>query len=171
MVAAMPPPERTYALGSLFGPRNREVLGHVPHANRLGICVVEMGPATVTLLLPYRAEFVGDPNRGVIFGGAVTTLLDHACGMATACSLEELVVIATIDLRIDYLRAAEPGREVFGRTECYKTTRNIGFVRGLAWEHDPADPFATCHATMMIGARRQRSTLASDVGRDEEASS
>jgi len=161
---------RKYALESLFGAKGGELVGHVPHAIRLGIRVVEIGPGTATLLLPFRDELVGDPTRGVVFGGVITTLLDHGSGMATACALEEFTAIATIDLRIDYLRAAAPGLDLYGRTECYKVTRNVAFVRGLAWERDPADPFATCQAVMMLGAHRKGSVLAGHVNRDAGAS-
>ena len=155
--------DRQYALGSLFGQKGNELVGHVPHAIRLGMRVVEMGPGTVTLTLPYREELIGDPTRGVVFGGVITALLDHGAGMATACALEELTAIATVDLRINYLRAAEAGFDLFGRMECYKLTRNIAFVRGAAWEHDANDPFATCNATMMLGAHRKGSALAAHI--------
>ena len=159
--------ERKYALASFFGYKGREPAGYTPHAIRLGVCVVEMGPCTATLVLPYRDEFVGDPTRGIIFGGVITTLLEHGSGMASACAVEEFTAFSTIEMRIDYLRGAKPRLDLYGRTECYKVTRNVAFVRGIAWEDDPADPFATCHATMMLGAHRKGSVLVGDI--DNEA--
>jgi uncharacterized protein (TIGR00369 family) len=144
--------ERDYALGFLFGPGRDEMVSYTPHAAHLGIKVVEIGAHFALVKLPYRSEIVGDPQRGVVFGGAITTLLDHASGIAVACSLKELCAIATVDLRIDYLRAADPGRDLFGRVECYHLTRNVAFVRGTAYEDDPQLPFASMLATMMIGA-------------------
>ncbi|HYD50388.1 MAG TPA: PaaI family thioesterase [Terriglobales bacterium] len=143
---------RQYALASLFGPATIDMIGHTPHAKRLRMRVIETGPAMAVITLPYHEELVGDPSRGVIFGGAITTLLDHASGLCVACALPELTAIATIDLRVDYLRAAQPEHDLFARTECYKVTRNVAFVRGTAWEHDAADPFATSHGTFMLGA-------------------
>lgn len=150
---------KSYALGSLFGPVTIDMIAHTPHAHRLGMRVVEIGPAFAVITLPYKEEIIGDPGRGVVFGGAITTLLDHASGLCVACALEELVAIATIDLRVDYLRAAEPGRDLFARTECYRTTRNIAFVRGTAWDNDPSEPFATSHGTFMLGANASGSFL------------
>ncbi|MBI3785237.1 MAG: PaaI family thioesterase [Deltaproteobacteria bacterium] len=144
--------QKRYALDSLFGPADENIVSHTPHAQYLGIKAVETGPGFAVMKLPYRHELVGDPARGVVFGGVITTLIDQASGLAVACSLEELTAIATIDLRIDYLRAAEPGRDLYTRSECYKLTRNIAFVRASAWEHDIGDPFATCQATFMVGA-------------------
>jgi uncharacterized protein (TIGR00369 family) len=141
-----------YALASIFGPGLDEMISHTPHAKYLGLRVVETGPRYAVLMLPHRPELIGDPARGVVFGGAITTLLDHASGLAVACAMDTLRAIATIDLRIDYLRAAEPGLDLFGSAECYKRTRSVAFVRGKAWDRDPEDPFAHAIATFMLGS-------------------
>ncbi len=151
--------ERRYALESLFGQARSEFTEHIPHCKFLGMEVVHAGPCEATVRLPYRDELVGDPRRGVVFGGVITTLLDHASGLAVSCSLEELRPIATLDLRIDYLRAAEPRRDLLGRVECYKLTTHVAFVRGAAWEHTPDDPFATMVATMMVGSSSTMSPM------------
>ena len=129
-----------------------DLMGHTPHCTALGIQVVEVGPRSATVRLPYREELIGDPVRKVVFGGVITTLLDHASGLAVFVSLSELRPIATLDLRIDYLRAAEPGCDLVGRVECYKLGAQVAFVRGTAWDRTPDDPFASVHATMMLGA-------------------
>jgi uncharacterized protein (TIGR00369 family) len=152
-----PPP--TYALGSLFGPGNEHMTSHTPHAHHLGMLVVETGPGFAIIKLPYREELIGDPVRKVIFGGAITTLLDHASGLAVACALETLRAIATVDLRVDYVRAAAPGCDLYARVDCYKVTHSVAFIRGIAYEHSPDDPFASCLGTFMLGANRANSTF------------
>lgn len=152
--------ETRYALEALFGPGHESMVSHTPHAQYLGIRVEEIGPCFAVMRLPYREELVGDPARGVVFGGVITTLIDHASGLAVACSLPELTAIATIDLRVDYLRAAAPGKDLFVRSECYRRTKNVAFVRAIAWEDDPAQPFASCLATFMLGANRAGSPFA-----------
>jgi uncharacterized protein (TIGR00369 family) len=149
-----------YALGSLFGPGREDMTGYTPHARYLGLKVVETGPGFAIIMLPYRAELIGDPVRKVVFGGAITTLLDHACGLAVACALDVLRAIATVDLRVDYLRAATPGLDLYGRVECYKVTRNIAFVRGIAYDRGIDAPFASCVGTMMVGANRSDNSFA-----------
>ena len=143
-----------YALASLFGPGLEDMTSHTPHARYLGMKVIETGPGLAVLTLPYRAELIGDPVRKVVFGGAITTLLDQASGLAVACALDVLRAIATVDLRVDYLRAAAPGLDLYARVECYKVTRNVAFVRGIAYEHGRDDPFASCLGTFMLGANR-----------------
>lgn len=141
-----------YALEQFFGGDHQPMVTHVPHCKHLDMRLVEAAPCAGTVSLPWQERLVGDPSRGVVFGGVITTLLDHACGLAVTCSLEKLIAIATLDLRIDYLRAAVSGCELFARAECYKSTRNVAFVRGTAWDEDADDPFATCLATFMLGA-------------------
>ena len=149
--------QRRYALESLFGPGDASMVGYVPHARHLGIRVVETSPGVAICMLPYRDELIGDPVRRVVFGGAITTLIDHASGLAVACALEQLTAIATIDLRVDYLRAAEPGRDLYTRSECYRVTRNVAFVRAVAYEESADDPFAGCLGTFMLGANQSDS--------------
>lgn len=159
--------ERRYALAPLFGPAQYDMTQHTPHARRLRMRVVETGPATAVLTLPYHAELIGDPARGVVFGGVITTLIDQASGLAVACAMEELAAIATIDLRVDYLRAAEPGLDLFARAECYKLTRHVAFVRAVAYERSPAEPFAGCLGTFMVGANSGGSPLGRLIGEGE----
>ena len=153
------PPPRRYALQSVFGPGQPGMMMHTPHAAHLGLRVVETGPGFGVCALPFREELIGDPRRRVIFGGAITTLIDHVSGLAVACALEELTSIATIDLRVDYLRAAEPDRELYARSDCYRVTRNVAFVRAIAWERTAGDPFASALGTFMLAANPTGSAL------------
>ena len=101
--------EKEYVLGALFGDSPQSLLEHVPHCGDLSMVALHAGPNEVTLKIPFDPELVGDPTRGVVFGGVITTLLDHGGGIAVMCSLDELRSVATIDLRIDYMRPATPG--------------------------------------------------------------
>jgi len=78
----------------------------------------------------------------VIHGGAITALLDGASGAAVFATLTDFVPIATLDLRIDYLRPAEAGQDVHARATCYKLTNNVAFTRAVAYHEDPEDPIA-----------------------------
>lgn len=125
-------------------------------AEALGVETVEIGQAVALLRIPYKPEMVGDPETGVIAGGVVTTLLDHACGQAVMAALGEAMTIATLDLRIDYMRAAAPGQPLYARAHCYKLGRSVAFVRASAFEHEEADPVATAQAAFMLNASAGR---------------
>jgi len=90
----------------------------------------------------------------VLHGGVITTLLDNCAGIAVATALPDLRSIATLDLRIDYMKPATPGLDVIGYTRCYKVTRHIAFVNGVAYHESADDPIATTAMTFMLGANR-----------------
>ena len=121
-----------------------------PQAVAIGMETVSWDGATANLRVPYKAELVGDPDTGVIAGGVVTTLLDHTCGQAVMAALGTPTPIATLDLRIDYMRAAEPGLDIHARAHCYKLTHSIAFVRATAYDRDVGDPVATAQAAFML---------------------
>ena len=129
---------------------NQAMIAAVPLNAALGLRALDFGEGEATVLLPYRAELVGDPDRGVLHGGVITGLIDATCGLAVFMRLEEITRIATLDLRIDYLKPATPPHDVRVRAECYKLTRQIAFVRATAFHDDPADPIATSAGTFMI---------------------
>ena len=120
-----------------------------PQAAALGFRLVSAASGVGSMAVPYRADLVGDPDTGVLAGGVITTLLDHVCGMAaTSAMLEKggATSLATLDLRIDYMRSAEPGREVIALARCYKLTRSIAFDRASAFEDSEDNPVATAQA-------------------------
>lgn len=135
--------------------RGNVMLGLVPHSRTIGMQLVSVEPDTAIIMAPYAPHLVGNPDSGVIHGGVITSLLDNASGMSVACHMGERKTIATLDLRIDYMRPASPGEAVYARAECYKVTNNIAFVRGTAYHlkdghHAVNDPIATCVATFML---------------------
>lgn len=107
----------------------------VPWAQAMGFTLTHLERGRAIGVLPYREAIVGDPDTGVIHGGAVTSMLDNLCGTAIVAALDEFKSTATLDLRIDYMRPAEKGLDLIGEAECYHFTRNVAFVRAWAY-HD-----------------------------------
>ena len=95
-------------------------------------------------------RLVGNPASGVVHGGVITALLDSCYGLAIFVKLNRLRPMATLDLRIDYLKPATPGREIFGGAVCYKLGHELAFVRGAAYHDSPDDPIATSSAIFMF---------------------
>ena len=132
---------------------NRAVADNVPHNHALGISIEDVGDRWARFRMPYDARFVGDPTTGVLHGGVITALLDGCSGAAVFASLPRMQPIATLDLRIDYLGPAEVGRDVRALATCYHLTRNVAFVRAIAYHDDEAAPIATSAGTFMLGTR------------------
>lgn len=121
----------------------------VPHNHALGLKLVDIGPAEATVELPYADFLVGNPETGVLAGGAVTTLIDASCGSAVFLKLGRFAPLVTLDLRIDYLRPARPGIALTCVAECYKLTRQVAFVRALVHQGDKSNPVASAQGTFM----------------------
>jgi uncharacterized protein (TIGR00369 family) len=129
----------------------------------LGAEITDATPGKVTMRLPYSAKLVGNPDTGVLHGGAITALLDHACGMAVGSGLGVIITeaqarqttsYATLDLRIDYMKAARPGADVFVVGECVKITRQIVFARARAYQESEGDPIAMATGTFITTETR-----------------
>ncbi|MGH7024628.1 MAG: PaaI family thioesterase [Caulobacteraceae bacterium] len=143
------PPEHAANLAQL-GARMAE---DTPQAAALGFRLVSVEPGLAAMAVPYGKKLVGDPDSGVIAGGVVTTLLDHVCGLAVSSKLLEagaIGAIATLDLRIDYMRGAEPGCDITAKAHCYKLTHAIAFVRAVAFDLHEDDPVATAQAAFSL---------------------
>jgi uncharacterized protein (TIGR00369 family) len=125
----------------------------VPHNQALGIRILDISPTEASFELPYDPKLVGNPDTGTLHGGAITALLDACCGAAVFAALPQLVPIATLDLRIDYLKPAEPGKPVIGKATCYKMTRNVAFTRGVAYQDTPDNAIAHSVGTFMLSTR------------------
>ncbi len=131
--------------------------GLIPHARVLGIRVLEVGRGTARLALDYREELLGDPERGLIHTGVITTLIDSACGFAVIANTGKPITIATLDLRMDYLRPALRDKTIYAQAECYRTTRHIAFVRATAWQDSEQRLVATSTSAFMLQSRRAKS--------------
>jgi uncharacterized protein (TIGR00369 family) len=129
---------------------------HVPHASDLGIRIEEVGRSIARVALDFREELLGDPERGLIHTGVITSMIDSACGIAVIAALEQPVTVATLDLRMDYLRPALRDRTTHVLAECYRLTRHIAFVRAQAWQDSQDRLVATSTSAFMVQPRRPR---------------
>ena len=121
-----------------------------PQAVALGFETVSMGVGRASMRIPWREDLVEDPVSRALASGVVTTLMDHCSGMAVAAVEEDRFPTATLDLRIDFMRAAAPGAGVVVEAHCYKSTETLAFVRATAWDSDPEDPIATVQAAFVL---------------------
>ncbi|MBC7506162.1 MAG: PaaI family thioesterase [Sandarakinorhabdus sp.] len=128
-------------------------LAGVPHLSAVGIVYRAHGPDWAELEMPFAQQQLADPDYGIIASGAIFTLMDNSAGFSVHMALGEFLPIATIDLRLDYLRGPAPGATVVGRATCYRLTRQIAFVRGVAHDGDPDRPIANMAGTFIIPPR------------------
>ncbi|MEN9062349.1 PaaI family thioesterase [Ponticoccus litoralis] len=128
----------------------RQFIEMIPHTRALNMAVTEIGDGLAQIQMPYDARFVGDPETGVIHGGAVSALMDTCGGAAVMSHPKSPAGTATINLRIDYMRPATPGQTIVARAECYHITRSVAFVRATACDDDAAHPVATATGAFTV---------------------
>ncbi|QFT63989.1 uncharacterized domain 1-containing protein [Roseivivax halotolerans] len=128
----------------------REFIAAIPHSKMLGMQIEEIGDGYARITMPYSERIVGDPKTGVIHGGAVSALMDTCGGAAVMSHPTAPGGTATIDLRIDYMRAAKPGDTITAEARCTHITRNVAFVRATATDADSDNPVATATGAFTV---------------------
>jgi uncharacterized protein (TIGR00369 family) len=78
----------------------------VPFNRYLGMRGESASEGRCVLRLPVRGELVGDPRRPAIHGGAISSLIDTAGGVAAWSALGDDESVSTVDLSVDYLEPA-----------------------------------------------------------------
>lgn len=128
-----------------------------PHAKAIGMTLESAEARKCTVKVPYAEHLIGDPDTGVIHGGVITATLDNASGWSVRChpNWSEGVSMATLDIRIDYMKPAVPGEDLYVEAECYRMGKSVAFVRALAFHSDKDDPVATSVGSFMLGTPNQ----------------
>ncbi|TAE51118.1 MAG: PaaI family thioesterase [Bacteroidetes bacterium] len=81
----------------------------VPLHKFLGMTVLEIRDGYCKMRFPFREEVMGDFRAKRWHGGIIATALDSVGGAAAATTLTSFEdKLATIDMRIDYLRGSGP---------------------------------------------------------------
>jgi acyl-coenzyme A thioesterase PaaI-like protein len=108
-----------------------------------------LGDGWVELVLHWNEGLAIDAHSRTLASGPIIGLLDNVTGVAVWQRRGMITHQVTVDLRLDFLREPAPGLNLIGRGECYGLTRDLAFVRGIAYEHSPDDPVASATGTYM----------------------
>jgi uncharacterized protein (TIGR00369 family) len=128
----------------------RAFITELPYCRALRLELAAIDAGMAEMAMPYHPDLVGDPATGVVHGGAVSALMDTSCGAAVMSHPEAGHGTATLDLRIDYMRAARPGHRIRARAEVTHVTRSVAFVRATAWDEDDTRPVATAAGAFTV---------------------
>jgi len=89
-----------------FGALRDLIENKIPFNRFVGIRVRTLDRGRCKLYIPYRAQLLGDSRRKAIHGGVLSMLIDTCGGFAIWSMCDIDARIATIDLRVDYLKPA-----------------------------------------------------------------
>lgn len=127
-------------------------LAALRHCQILGLTVEQVTEDRLQMRLPYSEKIIGDPLTGVLHGGGLTTLMDTACGTLVFTSLPDFELCPTLDLRMDYMKAATAGQDVIAHAEIVRIAKSVVFTACKVYQED-GTLVARCGATFMrIGA-------------------
>lgn len=115
----------------------------------LNIELLHVESEPIEARVAYRPEFLGDAAAGLWHTSVATALADSACGLAVFLALPGFEAIATLDLRMDYLRPAVAGQDLHVAAECHHITRSVAFARATLYQADRDRPTALCTAAFM----------------------
>lgn len=132
----------------------------IPFSAALGIETDTIDKDGCRLRMPCRDTFMATLGSSTIHNGIITALIDSTCGCAVAARIGHPERIATLDLRVDYLRPVQSQTDLFCEAVCHSVASNIAFVRATVWQaEEDKQPIATAVATFMRSASTAKAAL------------
>ncbi len=102
----------------------------IPFNKHLGMKVVHLLEGHAVIMVPPQPYLVGDPFRPAIHGGVISTLIDVAGGAACFTMMHGFDDrVSTVDLRVDYLRPATAGVELYGEAKVLRMGNKVAVTR------------------------------------------
>ena len=100
-----------------------------PSAVLLGWELVSIDPDAGTIEVAFAATAQFLNPAGVIQGGFVAAMLDDTMGPALVATLPEGEFAVTLELKVNFLRAAAPGR-ITGTGRVVRRGKDVAFLAG-----------------------------------------
>jgi uncharacterized protein (TIGR00369 family) len=117
------------------------VEAQIPFNRVLGLRVESLEMDSVCLKIEMKEELIGNPMRGILHGGVISSVLDVTGGMTAAMGVlkklagrpfeeigKRLLSVGTIDLRIDFLRPGR-GRYFLATGSIMRTGQKVAVIR------------------------------------------
>ena len=114
-------------IAQMWNARGKGLITH------MALEIEEVSTERVRVRMPFNPDFCVDAEQSLLHGGILTALLDSVFGLANFVAIEGVSTMATLDLRVDYLRPAHSRADVIVRAHCFRQTRHIAFDSGSIW--------------------------------------
>jgi uncharacterized protein (TIGR00369 family) len=101
----------------------------VPFNRFLGMKIILLTSEEAIISLPWKEEFVGDPQRQAVHGGILSSLIDVCGGSACWMAITEPDTrLSTVDLRVDFSRKG-PCEDLECRAEVVRMGSSVAVAR------------------------------------------
>lgn len=128
----------------------------VPHSKDLGMEVLAVETDQVRMRLAPQPWQLSDDGTEDICSSVLYSLADSAAGLAVFAAAQELAPIATLDLRMDYLRPAAIGRALLASAHCRHLSDEVAFIHCEIFSEGEEQAVATGSATFMRNTAGKR---------------
>ena len=127
--------EKMEQIAQMWNSRGKGLITH------MALEIEEISSEGVRVRMPFNKDFCVDADQTLLHGVILTALLDSVFGLANFVAIEGVSTMATLDLRVDYLRPAQSRADVIVSAHCFRKTRHIAFNSGSIWfdGHDDAE--------------------------------
>lgn len=125
------------------------LVARLPFAASIGIGIEPAGSAALRIRMPYDPRLIGNTLLPALHGGAVASIIEIAGQLAVMRQAGLRQPPATIDTRVDYLRAGKP-MDTLADAEFVRLGRRVANLRVTAWQDDPARPIATGNIAFLL---------------------
>ena len=114
-------------IAQMWNARGKGLITH------MALEIEEVSTEGVQVRMPFNPDFCVDVDQTLLHGGILTALLDSVFGLINFVTIEGVSTMATLDLRVDYLRPARSRTDVIVRAHCFRKPRHIAFDSGSIW--------------------------------------
>lgn len=114
----------------------------------IGAVIERVAPGEVDIRLPIRAHI--SQHHGFVHAGALTTVVDTACGYAALTLMPAGTGVLSIEFKVNLMSPGK-GESILARGRVVKPGRNVSFCQGEVFAVDGGQEklVATMAATMM----------------------
>jgi uncharacterized protein (TIGR00369 family) len=111
----------------------QQLIARGPYHQWLGLQVIAIGPDSFEVKAAWREQWMAHPERRHTHGGILAALIDLAADNALISRLGHAV--PTIDMRVDYHRAAMPG-DLVAKGRVVKFGRQFSVCEAQVYDAD-----------------------------------
>lgn len=119
--------EKMEQIAQVWNARGKGLITH------MALEIEKVSSEGVRVRMPFNTDFCVDADQTLLHGGILTALLDSVFGLANFVAIDGVSTMATLDLRVDYLRPARSRSDVIVSAHCFRKTSQIAFNSGSIW--------------------------------------